>query len=155
VTCIKGHPCLIFYSPTNNEEDYEYIGKYNLNLDKGTHEPFGFMNDDEDLSDLDKIMEKPDPNDEQALANWKKAKFGYLLTEDGELDIRNGVKQNAIYCFEFLDNAVKVCNFLAEDEALSAEVPEDQQETFYRPYVEIDNDDYLEEYKKEENRKKI
>ena len=42
VTCIKGHPCIIFFSPTG--EDYEYIGKYNLNLDKATPDPFGFKN---------------------------------------------------------------------------------------------------------------
>jgi hypothetical protein len=42
VTCIKGYPCLIFYSPSGQEKTYEYVGKYNLNLDKATPEPFGF-----------------------------------------------------------------------------------------------------------------
>jgi hypothetical protein len=42
VTCIKGHPCLIFYSPTGEKGSYQYIGKYNLNLDKATPKPFGF-----------------------------------------------------------------------------------------------------------------
>jgi hypothetical protein len=47
VTCIKGHPCLIFYSPTGKEGTYEYIGKYNLNLDKATPKPFGFDHNDD------------------------------------------------------------------------------------------------------------
>jgi hypothetical protein len=46
VTCIKGHPCLIFYSPTGEPGSYEYIGKYNLNLDKATPKPFGFDHSD-------------------------------------------------------------------------------------------------------------
>jgi hypothetical protein len=48
VTCIKGYPCLIFYSETGEENSYKYIGKYNLNLDKATPEPFGFLHDKED-----------------------------------------------------------------------------------------------------------
>ena len=47
VTCIKGHPCVIFWS--KDGKDYEYIGKYNLNLDKATPEPFGFKHDDSDF----------------------------------------------------------------------------------------------------------
>ena len=42
VTCIKGHPCVIFWSPSGAQGTYQYIGKYNLNLDKATPEPFGF-----------------------------------------------------------------------------------------------------------------
>lgn len=84
VTCIKGHPCIIFYSPDGI--NYEYIGKYNLNLDKATPEPFGFRNDD--------------------------TNFGYETDIEGNLILdENGNKKNSIYCFEFLDNAVPVCNF--------------------------------------------
>jgi hypothetical protein len=46
VTCIKGHPCLIFWSPSGEKGTFQYIGKYNLNLDKATPEPFGFDHDD-------------------------------------------------------------------------------------------------------------
>lgn len=137
VTCIKGHPCAIFYSETGEIDDYIYIGKYNLNLDKATPDPFGFKNP---TKTNEMIMDKPDPNKEceteeekieleQALADWKVTKFGYLLNEDGELELVNGKKLNAIHCFEFLDNAVKICNFLAEDEAPYKE------EDFYMPYA--------------------
>jgi hypothetical protein len=53
VSCIKGHPCIIFWCPgvdkdgnlmdINDPNNYEYIGKYNFNLDKATPEPFGFL----------------------------------------------------------------------------------------------------------------
>jgi hypothetical protein len=46
VTCIKGHPCLIFYRETENDS-FTYIGKYNLNLDKATPTPFGFNHSDD------------------------------------------------------------------------------------------------------------
>jgi hypothetical protein len=168
VTCIKGHPCIIFFSPTG--DDYEYIGKYNLNLDKATPEPFGFMNDT-DIDYIPKIVkDEKDPskdelmvskpkfnkqqnsldiiptikirekdkdgndiikelNEKQALELWNKTKFGYLLNKNEQLEIVNDEKLNAIYCFEFLDNAVKVCNFLAEEGAPST------QDYYYAPYV--------------------
>ena len=89
VTCIKGHPCLIFYSETGEPGTYEYIGKYNLNLDKATPEPFGFYHNEEN-------------------------NFGYLKDENGEVILdENNEKQNSIFCYEFLDNAAyPVCNFL-------------------------------------------
>lgn len=104
VTSIKGHPCVIFWNPgidadgnildKNDPANYTYIGKYNFNLDKATPEPFGFMNDD---------------NDE---------KFGYEVDEDGELILdEKGNKLNSIYCFEFLDNGVAVCNFKSDSES--------------------------------------
>lgn len=53
VTAIKGRPCIIFFKETStdprdlratadNFQGYKYIGRYNFNLDKSTHEPFGF-----------------------------------------------------------------------------------------------------------------
>lgn len=89
VTCIKGHPCVIFWSKTGEKGTFEYIGKYNLNLDKATPEPFGFKNDDD--------------------FGWEKDEDGnFILDEDGN-------KKNSIFCFEFLDNNVKVCNFLSDE----------------------------------------
>lgn len=99
VTCIKGHPCVIFWSPSGAQGTYQYIGKYNLNLDKATPEPFGFKHDS-DFNDL---------------SNTPAAKFGYQLDENGAFIEKDGLKKNSIYCYEFLDNAVKVCNFLPEE----------------------------------------
>ena len=131
VTCIKGHPCIIFYNSTGREDDYEYIGKYNLNLDKATAEPFGFDHvTDEDEINISGIID---------METKKKLQFGYLLNDKGELEIINDKKLNAIHCFEFLDNAVKVCNFLPENDA-----KETKDEKFYAPYalIEEDNEKY-------------
>lgn len=86
VTCIKGHPVAIFWSPSGEDGTYEYIGKYNLNLDKATPEPFGFKN----------YPEEYDPD--------APVKFGW--DENGN---------NTIRCFEYLDNSVRVCNFLPKE----------------------------------------
>lgn len=56
VTAIKGRPCIIFFKETSTDPaelanmtddytGYKYIGRYNFNLDKSTHEPFGFYSD--------------------------------------------------------------------------------------------------------------
>lgn len=86
VTSIKGHPVAVFWSPSGSDGTYEYIGKYNFNLDKATPKPFGFKN-------------TPEEYDASATE-----KFGW--DENGE---------NTIRCFEYLDNSVKVCNFLPKE----------------------------------------
>lgn len=119
VTCIKGHPCLIFWSPTGEKGTFKFIGKYNLNLDKATPEPFGFNHDNSDFGYLK-------PGDEYYAINYKdddvefigqeKPADGgdYNDTKEGEelKIVQEGQKINSIHCFEFLDNAVPVCNFL-------------------------------------------
>jgi hypothetical protein len=41
VTAIKGFPIICFWAP-GDSTDYQFIGRYNFNLDKATPEPFGF-----------------------------------------------------------------------------------------------------------------
>jgi hypothetical protein len=108
VTCIKGHPCLIFYSESGKSGTYQYIGKYNLNLDKATPEPFGFDHDDSDFGYLgvgESYYEIDYDADDK-----------YIDTREGEeyKEVAEGEKINSIHCFEFLDNAVEVCNFLGK-----------------------------------------
>ena len=56
VTAIKGRPIVVFYKAVSEEQladpnyketddDYQFVGKYNFNLDKATPEPFGFFSD--------------------------------------------------------------------------------------------------------------
>ena len=85
VTSIKGHPIIIFWSTDGSPGSYEFVGKYNLNLDKATHEPFGFM---------------PYPAEYDANAP---VKFGW--DENGN---------ETIHCFEVLNNASALANFDAE-----------------------------------------
>lgn len=120
VTCIKGYPCVIFYRP-NEDSEYQFVGKYNMNLDKATPEPFGFKSDAE-------------------------TGFGYL-PEGYEYTDENGQKKtagkneiNSIHCFEFLDNATEVCNFLGKvkdgvsQTEYSYENAESYIDTWYKQY---------------------
>ena len=110
VTCIKGHPCVVFWSPTGEEGSYKYIGKYNLNLDKATPEPFGFKYDEAD------------------------EKFGYEIDENGQLVLdEKGNKINSIYCFEFLDNQIDVCNFISRADATNGTT---EQEKYYSTWYD-------------------
>jgi hypothetical protein len=104
VTCIKGHPCLIFYSVDGAPGSYEYIGKYNLNLDKATPEPFGFNHDDSDFGYL-AVGEKYYDIQYDSEGEYV---TGQVETEK---EVQEGERINSIHCFEFLDNAVEVCNF--------------------------------------------
>lgn len=42
ITAIKGFPIVCFYAP-GDSNDYQFIGRYNFNIDKATPEPFGFI----------------------------------------------------------------------------------------------------------------
>ena len=121
VTCIKGHPCLIFYRPSE-DDDYEYVGKYNLNLDKATPEPFGFNHDDSDFGYLSPgdeyykvtYYDEEKPSEPSFIGQVKPTKGGdYYPDQIEELAVvQEGEKINSIHCFEFLDNAIEVCNFM-------------------------------------------
>ena len=148
VTCIKGHPCLIFYSPSGEEGTYQYIGKYNLNLDKATPEPFGFDHDDDEFGYLKPGDEYYDI-DYDAEGEYDDTREGEELKEVGEED-----KINSIHCFEFLDNAVEVCNFANKYKAWIDDpdnpgtlIPDPSggtytyEETWYNTFKNKDNDD--------------
>lgn len=114
VTCIKGYPCLIFWSKTGEAGSYEFIGKYNLNLDKATPEPFGFQHDDSDFGYLP---------------------VGYTYYEDDvQKTVQEGEKVNSIHCYEFLDNAIEVCNFLVKANSSN------YHDTWYDTFVNSDNE---------------
>lgn len=118
VTCIKGHPCLIFYSPSGEQGTYEYVGKYNLNLDKATPHPFGFNHDDNfgwlpqgfKYWSVD-YADKGVPFIGQ-MSPDKGGDYKDNRDDEKELTVLENQKVNSIHCFEFLDNAIAVCNFL-------------------------------------------
>lgn len=114
VTCIKGYPCLIFYRPHATDE-YEFVGKFNLNLDKATPEPFGFAHDDSDFGYLAEGEEYYQiPYDDEGEYAGEIIDYG---PSEIKATVQPGEKINAIHCFEFLDNFVNVCNFLPEPKA--------------------------------------
>lgn len=87
VTNIVGHPIIIFWRPTEND-DYQFVGKYNLNLDKATPEPFGFLNYPE---------EAPEEINENT--------FGWAI------DKETGEIINSIHCYEVLNNSDPLVTF--------------------------------------------
>lgn len=93
VTTIRGYPVIIFYRPDESSE-YEFIGKYNLNLDKATQEPFGFVCDPE---------EKP--------ASISQAKFGWESKENTFTSFDDDIV-NVIHCYEFKNNGSDLANFI-------------------------------------------
>ena len=134
VTCIKGHPCLIFYSPTGAPNSYEYIGKYNLNLDKATPEPFGFAQEGNfgylpigyEYYDESKSYQEDDKGDLEYIGTNAETSADLKTVADGD-------KVNSIYCFEFLDNAVEVCNFIPRS-------GKTYQQTWYDTFTNKENE---------------
>ena len=163
VTCIKGHPCLIFFSPTGAEGTYEYVGKYNLNLDKATPKPFGFDHSDEFgwLEEGDEYYqvsyaEKDDNYTDPFVGQLEPDEGADYVPDQEEIKavVGTGEKVNSIHCFEFLDNAVEVCNFLNKKKG-QIEDPENPgtmipdpdgesytyHETWYNTFTNKDGDD--------------
>ena len=163
VTCIKGHPCLIFFSPTGAEGTYEYVGKYNLNLDKATPKPFGFDHSDDFgwLREGDEYHEVLYAEKDEGYAD---PFVGQLEPDEGadyvpgqeekKASVAAGEKVNSIHCFEFLDNAVEVCNFInkkkgqiedPENPGTMIPDPEGEEytyrESWYNTFTNKDGDD--------------
>ena len=155
VTAIKGYPCLIFYRPDENSE-YEYIGKYNLNLDKATPEPFGFNHDDSNFGYLsprdpyysvEYYYDKDKPEKGSFIGQQLPQESGdYIPSQTEEpKEVQEGEKINSIHCFEFLDNATEVCNFLNKVKKTTEEgTPEewyDFHDTWYKTFKNKKNED--------------
>ena len=86
-TNIMGFPMLTFHK--KDADNTIFIGRYNMNLDKGSDENFGF-----------KLFKDHDPNGD-------KAKTPYVLDADGEpMAIADVVE-----CWEFSDNNRGYCSF--------------------------------------------
>ena len=92
VTAIKGFPVIVFWSPTGEKDSYEFVGKYNFNLDKADQDPFGFA---------------PYPKEEKDV-NLEN------LNETLGWQIINGQPKDVIRCFEILNNANALSNFKNE-----------------------------------------
>lgn len=156
VTCIKGHPCLIFYSPTGAEGSYEYIGKYNLNLDKATPKPFGFDHSDDfgwlhEGDEYYEVIYQEDGKEPFSGQEEPDESADYVGRETQKV-VPADKKINSIHCFEFLDNAIEVCNFLnkykdfIKDPETGEMVPDPNgatysyEETWYNEFTNKDGD---------------
>jgi hypothetical protein len=126
VTAIRGFPVAIFWSADG--ESFEYIGKYNFNMDKSTQEPFGFVSYDNGetsfgikLDENNKpIYEEISYKDEEAFDESILPPYELVNGKYVEADKFDSTKtyynrKETIHCFEFLNNASKLDNFLKED----------------------------------------
>ena len=143
VTAIRGFPVLVFYKGEDAAENdpFEFIGKYNYNLDKATQEPFGFYHDEKatfgwdptqkievDLVEEESYTDYPfdlyvknDANEyvevDRDTEKWSKNKTYYSI-------------KNFIHCYEFLNNGNSLVKF-------QADAGKTFEETFYK---EVDSD---------------
>ena len=151
VTAIQGFPVLIFFKSADAPEDepFEFVGKYNYNLDKATQEPFGFFHDERE----GKIFGW-DPNEKiKANVGSEKAFTGYpfdlyvkenddtytkldmkTATYDSSLKDRYYSIKNKIHCYEFLNNGSNLVRFqTGENETF--------EESFYKIVKDSDGKD--------------
>ena len=139
VTAIRGFPIPVFWSPSGEPGTYEFIGKYNFNLDKATPEPFGFMHDDTSFGKEEGYhsvtIKKEKVFDGYPFDLFKKNGEQYVKVEKYDPTIPASeyyAMNNKIHCFEFLNNADSLDNFLSDE-------GETFEETFYK-IVDSDGD---------------
>lgn len=130
VSAIRGFPILVFFkTPQQANESleefearpYEFIGKYNFNLDKATHEPFGFEYDEDGTFGWT-------PNNYKFVGKIKEKAYNEypftLFVKDGETyteataynsNTEYWTIDNHVHCYEFLNNASNLANFLNDE----------------------------------------
>lgn len=108
LTAIRGYPIICFFRPDENS-DFEFIGRYNLNMDKSSEEAFGFLPVPEEEADIN--------------SDGSNIDFGWIKNNGIEsgtnLDPEEHPYVNAIHCYEFLNNASNLDNFITGDTGLS------------------------------------
>lgn len=110
LTAIQGFPVAVFYKNSKDENaPYEFVGKGNFNLDKATHEPFGFMSDPE---------EQPETISDSTFGwdinNGTNTIFGTVQNRPNYITPEEKPIINAIHCYEFLNNAARLANFRSD-----------------------------------------
>lgn len=127
-TSVKGYPVLTFHAVKNSSGDleYQYIGRYNMNLDKGSDENYGFKyNATQPILNkaYKKIVECWEMSDNQG--NYCSFKFPYegqtgfsieeggKYNKDGRLEIAdhleyryNDDEDNLDICYDFVENQI-------------------------------------------------
>ena len=106
LTAIRGYPIICFFRE-DEDHDFEYIGRYNLNMDKSSEEAFGFLPVPEKESDI--------------AADGSNIKFGWIRNDgiNTNLDASEHPYVNGIHCYEFLNNASHLDNFITGDTGMS------------------------------------
>lgn len=106
LTAIRGYPIMCFFRE-DEDHDFEFIGRYNLNMDKSSENAFGFL----------PVPEKESQIDE----NGNNIEFGWMANDGtkSNLDPIEHPYVNAIHCYEFLNNASNLDNFIVGNTGLN------------------------------------
>ena len=123
VSAIRGFPILVFFKEANKDENepYEFIGKYNFNLDKATHEPFGFNYDkNSDFGWTPNEYKTVNIINEKSFNGYPfdlfiKENDNYIKAESYIKNTQYYTIKNHVHCYEFLNNASNLANFLSDD----------------------------------------
>ena len=120
LTAIRGYPIMCFFRE-DEEHDFEFIGRYNLNMDKSSENVFGFLPVPEKESEIE--------------AGGSNIDFGWIANDGttSNLDPAEHPYVNAIHCYEFLNNASNLDNFIVGNTGLSF------HDLFYQE-VEVDGE---------------
>lgn len=120
LTAIRGYPIMCFFRE-DEDHDFEFIGRYNLNMDKSSENVFGFLPVPEKESEIE--------------VNGSNIDFGWIPNDGttSNLDPAEHPYVNAIHCYEFLNNASNLDNFIVGNTGLSF------HDLFYQE-VEVDGE---------------
>jgi len=97
-TTVDGYPIAMFWRRTYND-DYEFIGKYNFNIDKGAEDVFGFTGD---------IVEKVDytnPMTGQPFTSFDEDYYDAASKDD------RMAYESPVECWEFTNNSAEISKF--------------------------------------------
>ena len=120
LTAIRGFPVLVFFRSDENEP-YDFIGKYNFNLDKATQEPFGFRHDEtSDFGWIPGVYKEVGKLTSKGYAEYPFDLFikdgdNYIEASSYDATTEYYTLSNQVHCYEFLNNNNPLVKFLKDD----------------------------------------
>lgn len=99
-TSVDGYPIAMFWRPTFND-DWEFYGKFNFNLDKGAESNFGFV----DMSDGGITKTDLNPMTGQPFVEFDEDYYDAASQED------RIAYDDPVECWEFTNNSTDLCKF--------------------------------------------
>ena len=94
-TSVDGYPIAMFWRPTF-EDDWEFYGKFNFNIDKGAESVFGFIDLPDDLIN--------------PYTGYTFAEFDEKYVDDAAPADR-ALYDSPVECWEFTNNTTNLCKF--------------------------------------------
>lgn len=97
-TTVDGYPIAMFWRRTYNDE-YEFLGKYNFNMDKGAEDVFGFV------GDIVEKVEYTNPMTGQPFSHFDEDYYDAATKED------RMKYESPVECWEFTNNSAEISKF--------------------------------------------